>query len=73
MKTAVDQEKTQKKQPHVKFPFRIRIESFAQSGNLIPQARIDAALKEWIARHRQSSERQDLIFFGVAAIFSFHQ
>jgi len=73
LKTAVDQEKTQQKQPHVKFPLWIRIESFAQSGNLIPQVRIDAALKEWVAQHRQSSERQGLIFFGVAAIFSFHQ
>jgi hypothetical protein len=47
--------------------------SFGQSGNLIPQARIDAALKEWVARHRQSSERQVFIFFRVAAIFSFYQ
>jgi hypothetical protein len=51
----------------------IHIVSFAQSGILIPQARIDAALKERVARHRQSSERQVFIFFGVTAIFSFHQ
>ena len=57
MKTTVDQEKTQQKQSHVKFPLWIRIESFAQSGNLIPQARIDAELKAWVAQLRQSSER----------------